>query len=77
MERVDVRLDWWRKWERLNRGGTGLHNKPVGCGASESCAPGPDGEEEEEEVRKIKSLRGSVHNWRSSLTSEYKNSYPG
>ena len=26
----------------------GLHNKPVGCGASEAYAPGPDGEEEEE-----------------------------
>ena len=25
-------------------GGTGLHNKPVGCGASEAYAPGPDGE---------------------------------
>ena len=24
-----------------------MHNKPVGCGASEAYAPGPDGEEEE------------------------------
>ena len=28
-------------------GGTGLHNKPAGCGASEAYAPGPDREEEE------------------------------
>ena len=32
------------------RGGSRLHNKPAGCGASEAYAPGPDGEEEEEEI---------------------------
>ena len=34
------------------RGGTGLHNKPAGCGESEAYAPGPDGEEEECSERK-------------------------
>jgi hypothetical protein len=28
-------------------GGSGSHNKPIGCGASGACAPGPDEEEEE------------------------------
>jgi hypothetical protein len=32
------------------RGDPGLHNKPLGCGASEVCASGPDSEEEEEEA---------------------------
>jgi len=27
--------------------GQGSHNKPIGCGASEAYAPGPDDEEEE------------------------------
>ena len=50
-----MRLDWWRKWERLNQGGGGteLHNKPVGCGASEAYAPGPDGEEEEGKLHSL------------------------
>jgi len=30
-------------------GDPGLHNKPLGCGASEVYASGPDSEEEEEE----------------------------
>ena len=30
-------------------GGPGLHNKPLGCGASEVYASGPACEEEEEE----------------------------
>jgi hypothetical protein len=30
-------------------GGQGLHNKPIGCGASGARASGPDDEEEEEE----------------------------
>ena len=30
-------------------GGQGLHNKPIGCGASGAHASGPDDEEEEEE----------------------------
>jgi hypothetical protein len=30
-----------------NHGGQGLHNKPIGCGASEAYALGPDDEEEE------------------------------
>jgi hypothetical protein len=29
-----------------NHGGQGLHNKPIGCGASGAYAPGPDDEEE-------------------------------
>ena len=32
------------------RVGSGLHNKPAGCGASEAYASGPDGEEEEEDI---------------------------
>jgi hypothetical protein len=28
-------------------GGSGSHNKPIGCGASGAYAPGPDEEEEE------------------------------
>jgi hypothetical protein len=28
-------------------GGQGLHNKPIGCGASGAYAPGPGDEEEE------------------------------
>jgi len=28
-------------------GGQGLHNNPIGCGASGAYAPGPDDEEEE------------------------------
>jgi len=31
-------------------GGPGLHNKPLGCGASEVYASGPACEEEEEET---------------------------
>ena len=27
-------------------GGQGLHNKPIGCGASGAYGPGPDDEEE-------------------------------
>jgi len=30
---------WQRKWECLKiTGGQGLHNKPIGCGASGVCA---------------------------------------
>ena len=29
-------------------GGSGSHNKPIGCGASGVYAPGPDEEEEEQ-----------------------------
>ena len=28
------------------RGGSGSHNKPIGCGASEAYSPGPEEEEE-------------------------------
>jgi len=42
---------WRRKWERLKiTGGQGSHNKPIGCGASGTYAPGPDDEEEEPPV---------------------------
>ena len=34
---------------KIRGGGTGLHNKPAGCGSSEAYAPGPDREEEEED----------------------------
>jgi hypothetical protein len=38
---------WRRKRERPKlEGGSGLHNKPTGCSASETYASGPDGEEE-------------------------------
>jgi hypothetical protein len=39
---------WQQKWKRLKKsgGGKGLHNKPIGCGASGAYAPGPDDEEE-------------------------------
>jgi hypothetical protein len=42
---------WWQKLgtSKITGGGQGLHNKPIGCGASGPYAPGPDDEEEEEE----------------------------
>jgi hypothetical protein len=41
---------WWQKVGTSKiMGGQGLHNKPIGCGASGAYAPGPDEEEEEEE----------------------------
>jgi len=37
---TDEEADWRQKWERLNT--LGLHNKPIGCGASLAYALGPD-----------------------------------
>ena len=37
-------------------GGSGLHNKPAGCSASEVYASGPDGGEEEERGRVLSRL---------------------
>jgi hypothetical protein len=38
---------WRRKWERLEQG---EHNKPSGYSTSGAYAPGPDYDEEEEEL---------------------------
>jgi len=41
---------------KIAGGGQGLHNKPIGCGASGAYAPGPDEEEEEEETMMLPSF---------------------
>jgi hypothetical protein len=40
-------------------GGSGLHNKPIGCSASGPYAPGPEEGEEGEGVRVILHWHGS------------------
>ena len=39
-------------------GDPGLHNKPLGCGASDVYASGPDSEEEEEEPASYSVIKG-------------------
>jgi hypothetical protein len=44
---------------KIMGGGQGLHNKPIGCGASGAYAPGPNEEEEEERCGSCLGIR----NW--------------
>ena len=46
---TDEKADWRKKWERLELLG-GLHNKPLGCGASGAYALGPDEKKKEEQM---------------------------